>query len=143
MRSRGQAMVEFALVLPLAILVAVYAAGVVALSVEVASFQKDALVDLAAGASSSAHVYQVRLALYNSSPSPSTQVAPGQSLGLTWTHFLASRPGPFRCLVMTRGAVEFKVGARCPSGSPPPPPGPPPEPSPPPPPEPPPRPPRW
>jgi hypothetical protein len=142
MRSRGQAMVEFALVLPLAILVAVYAAGVVVLSVEVASFQKDALVDLAAGASSSAHVYQVRLALYSSSPSPSTQVAPGQSLGLTWTHFLASGPGPFRCLAMTRGAAEFKVGARCPSESPPPPPRPPPEPSPPPPPEPPPRPPR-
>jgi hypothetical protein len=138
MRSRGQAMVEFALVLPLAILVAVYAAGVVALSVEVASFQKDALADLAAGASSSAHVYQVHLALYSSSPSPSAQVAPGQSLGLTWTHFLASRPGPFRCLAMTRGAVEFKMGTRCPSGSPPPPP----EPSPPPPPEPPPRPPR-
>jgi hypothetical protein len=128
MRSRGQAMVEFALVLPLAILVAVYAAGVVALSVEVASFQKDAFVDLVAGASSSAHVYQVRLALYSSSPSPSIQVVPGQSLGMTWTHFLVSRPGPFRCLAMTRGAVEFKMGTRCPSGSPPPPPEPPPPP---------------
>jgi hypothetical protein len=128
MRSRGQAMVEFALVLPLAVLAAVYAAGVVALSVEVASFQRDALGDLAAGASSSAHVYQVRLALYNSLPSPSALVAPGRSIGLTWTRFLVSGPGPFRCLSMTRGALEFKMGARCPGGwpPPPPPPGPPP-----------------
>jgi hypothetical protein len=121
----GQAMVEFALVLPLAVLLSVYSAGVVAFSVEVASFQRDAFVDLAAGAASSAHVYQVHLALYSSSFSPSTQVAPGQSLGMTWTHFLVSRPGPFRCLAMTRDAVEFKVGVHCPSGSPPPPPEPP------------------
>jgi hypothetical protein len=115
MRSRGQAMVEFALVLPLAILAAVYAAGVVALSVEVASFQKDALVDLAAGASSSAHTYQVSVALYNSSsPVPSARVAPGQGLGMSWTHFLASGPGPRRCLAMTRGGVEFRTGVLCP-----------------------------
>ncbi|MFZ8844080.1 hypothetical protein [Thermoflexus sp.] len=115
MRSRGQAMVEFALVLPLAVLVAVYAAGVVALSVEVASFQKDALVDLAAGASSSAHTYQVSVALYNSSsPVPSAQVAPGQGLGMSWTHFLATGPGPRRCLAMTRGGVEFRAGVLCP-----------------------------
>jgi hypothetical protein len=108
-------MVEFALVLPLAILVAVYAAGVVALSVEVASFQKDALVDLAAGASSSAHTYQVSVSLYNSSsPVPSAQVAPGQGLGMSWPHFLTSGPGPRRCLAMTRGGVEFRTGFLCP-----------------------------
>jgi len=113
---RGQAMVEFALVLPLAILLSVYSAGVVALSVEVASFQKDALVDLAAGASSSAHTYQVSVALYNSSsPMPSVRVAPGQALGMSWTHFLvASGPGPRRCLAMTRGGVEFRTGVLCP-----------------------------
>jgi hypothetical protein len=112
----GQAMVEFALVLPLAILVAVYAAGVVVLSVEVASFQKDAFVDLAAGASSSRHVYQLPVALWNAGTGgPSARVSPGQALGVTWTHFLASGPGPLRCLAMNSGGVEFRTGPLCPT----------------------------
>jgi hypothetical protein len=112
----GQAMVEFALVLPLAVLLSVYSAGVVAFSVEVASFQKDALVDLAAGASSSRHAYQLPVSLWNAGTgSPSARVSPGQTLGMTWTYFLASGPGPSRCLVMTRGGVEFRTGALCPT----------------------------
>jgi hypothetical protein len=112
----GQAMVEFALVLPLAILLSVYSAGVVALSVEVASFQKDALADLAAGASSSRHVYQLSVALWNGGTgSPPVRVSPGQTLGATWTHILASGPGPLRCLAMTSGGVEFRTGPLCPT----------------------------
>jgi hypothetical protein len=107
-------MVEFALVLPLAILLSVYSAGVVALSVEVASFQKDALADLAAGASSSRHVYQLSVALWNADGSPPVRVSPGQTLGATWTHILASGPGPLRCLAMTSGGVEFRTGPLCP-----------------------------